>query len=157
MKNIKNLIFATLILISGAISLNCGDGSHKCELHYKGMSENQIEMIAKSLSSKLDLTEEQNKKLVQIKNEIIGNKKDIQPPNKEDFKTKLLQLIKKDKITANELDSVFSERQKQHAEHRMFMMKKLAEFHSILTAEQKEKLLKHVEEYKHKKKHKCDH
>jgi len=153
----KKFLTITILISVFFLLINCGHGSHKCDLHYKGMSEKQINKIAESISSKLDLTEEQNKKLTQIKNEIIEKKKDLQPPNREEFKNKLAELVKKEKITADELDNVFEEKHSLHREHQKFFMQKLAEFHSILTPEQKEKLANHVKEHKHEKKHKCDH
>ena len=158
MTKTKKYLIITALISAIVLLSNCGY-QHKCGMHYGGMSEKQINRIAEHLSSKLDLTEEQNKKLNQIKDEILENKKNIQPPKKEEFKNQLLDLIKKEKISADELEAVFSGRENQHKEHRKFMMKKLAEFHSILTPAQKEKLADHIKEYKHRdreREHKCD-
>ncbi|MDH5717419.1 MAG: Spy/CpxP family protein refolding chaperone [Spirochaetia bacterium] len=150
-------ILTAVLFITGAVFFigQCG-GHHKCDLHRPMLSAEQVTKIAENLSEHLNLDETQKQKLFKIRDEVIEKNKSFKPL-KENFKEKLLEALKKDKINEAEINKFFEDKEDKRKEHREFFISKLVEIYSILTPDQKGKLIEYLEKHEHKKKHKCEH
>lgn len=102
--------------------------------------ENRIETMAKKLSKELDLTDEQNNHLNTIKDEIIAKLSERRKHRSEMF-TVIREEIQKDAIDQKRLEKLFDERKQFREDMHRFLIKKAVEFHSMLTKEQRSKLV----------------
>lgn len=116
----------------------------------------RIEKMAKELS----LSEGQIEALKEIEKE-MGEKRSLMRQERKDhesIKIKIVDLIRKDSLSRDEVLSFMNELHSLKEEHRMemdsLMAERLARIHSVLTEEQREKLAKKIEEFEHKKKFK---
>ena len=116
----------------------------------------RIEKMAKDLA----LSEEQVLELKKIEEEMREKRAEMREKRKgnETIKEKMIELIKKDSLSREEVLDFMNELHSLKEEHRMGMdsltAERLAKMHSILTEEQREKLAKKIEEFEHKRKSK---
>lgn len=134
------VLVAILLFVSALIMGGC---SHRRYGHHWGgkYSEKKAEHIVKKLSRKLDLDEEQKANLEKIKDEILAKADELKLKGSmsaihDEFTSQLRQ----DTIDQEKINSMLAGKEANMKEMREFLVAKFAEFHSTLTAEQKEKL-----------------
>jgi len=106
--------------------------------------EKRADWIATRISKELDLNDTQKNTLNSIKSEILARKLDFRSMNAGAVQAILPQL-KSDTLDQAKINSAFQDREAKAKETREFLVAKFAEFHRILTPEQKAKLAEKVE------------
>jgi len=112
-----------------------------------GPPEKRAEMIVEKISDKLDLTDEQVSKLNKIKDDILVKGK-VFKKMRTDMHAEAIVQIKSDKVDQIKLNQMLAQREVKMRELRPFIVKKFAEFHSMLTPEQRNKLVEKLEYFK---------
>lgn len=108
-----------------------------------------VGMIIGRISEKLDLNQAQNQQLEKIRDD-IRQKMDSKKQNREsDFET-FANEFRNNSIDRNKLIEIAEKREKDREEMRNFMMDKLIEFHSMLTSEQRSKVIEVMKDMKDK-------
>jgi Spy/CpxP family protein refolding chaperone len=107
-------------------------------------AEKRLDFITYAISAELDLTDDQKGELDRIAQDLKVYHESIHP-DKEEAKSELLNVLSKDRVTAEELIQIF-DRHKTVLEGKVDLMAaKLADFHAILTPEQRTALIDHME------------
>jgi protein CpxP len=136
-------LFIILVVIS-VVAAGC------CHRFYRNhcmpSHKKAAQWIIKKLSKNLDLNEEQKKELNRIKDEISAKHQQLKSDHQEILNAVLLQ-IKNDKVDEAALNEIFDSKEEKIKEMRSFLIAKLAEFHSILTPAQRDKLAQHIKKY----------
>ena len=138
-----NIIWKIIPLaLVGLMFANCGR-RHCGWGHGGGFSEKKADWMVKKVSSKLDLTDAQKAKLVDVKDYFM-----VQKPRMKARKESMFQLFKKE-IEKNRLDEValnvaFDEMQKEMTVMRKGLITRVAAFHSTLDEKQKKEIVEHM-------------
>lgn len=106
---------------------------------FRAPIEKKVAWIAEKVENYLDLTDEQRKTSTKIKNEIVAKVKEMKK-HKLEMADYALAQIKKEKLNEDEINQKLDEKEPHRKEMRRFFVKKIVEFHAILTPEQKVKL-----------------
>jgi Spy/CpxP family protein refolding chaperone len=118
---------------------------------HHGSPEKRVEFMINRLKAELDLSEEQVTLLKDIHNDIRAKMEENRPQREEH-----LELLK-DQILADSLDideigrymdAQQEKQQEKHREMRDYVLRQVKRFHDTLTAEQKQKLVSLLEEFK---------
>jgi Spy/CpxP family protein refolding chaperone len=144
---IKSSIIILLILTGSLIIAGCG--RHR---FHRASPEKKAEWVVKKITKELDLDEQQQTKLNQIKTELLDKHKDFKGMHGELF-SELRDQISSSQIDQDKLNTLFMEKEDQFREMHTFAISKFAEFHSMLTPEQRNKLVEHMDKFKEK----CTH
>ncbi|MEM7181310.1 MAG: Spy/CpxP family protein refolding chaperone [Spirochaetota bacterium] len=112
--------------------------------------EERVEWVTSKLSSKLDLDDEQKKALDKIKLDIIGKKDEI-GLNRGKAMEEVIAEIKKDTFDKERVNTIFTSNQEKRDKMRRFFIDKMAEFHTVLRPEQREKLASLMQKFSHKR------
>lgn len=158
----KSIVFSAVLLIILAL-FGCercnkekGFGEKHPHFHpgFGEEGEHRIEKLAKDL----DLSEEQVDSLMKIHREIIEKHKEImreEEQGKMDIKQRIIALIRKDSLKEEEILSFLKDLEEIKGSHRdqldNFIAKRLVRVHSILTKEQREKMVEKLEKFNPKK------
>ncbi len=108
------------------------------------------------MAKKLDLSAEQVEALKEMEKEIMEKQFEMRRDKKhKDFvKEKIVEMIKKDSLSKEEITGLMEELHSMGEEFRKetdsFVAERLVKMHSILTKEQREKLAKKLEEFEPK-------
>jgi periplasmic protein CpxP/Spy len=105
--------------------------------------EGVVDRITEKLKSKLDLNAAQQEQLEGIKQE-LKNKMAEMKKNHASKKEEFLSLLLSDTIDQAKLKTMVSERRARMDEFSSVMIDKLVKFHSTLSHEQKERLVKYL-------------
>ena len=105
----------------------------------------------KKIAKELKLNKQQKVELDRIKDEIMVKKAEFKV-NHDEIKNAVLSQVKSDSIDQAALNGLFGDKELEFKEMRAFLINKCAEFHSILTPEQRLKLADKMEKF-HSKKH----
>jgi Spy/CpxP family protein refolding chaperone len=124
-------------------------GCRYSAMHNSHSPEKKAEMIVDHISDELDLSKSQEEKLNKIKDEVLAKHKEKKSKHGDLFNT-IQAEIKKEKIDEKILVGKLNEMGKDREEMHLFMVSKFAEFHSILSKEQRETLVKKMDEFKEK-------
>lgn len=143
MNSFKSMIIGVVVLVSLAMFANC----KKSWDH-----EKMVNHMVKHVSKKLDLDDSQKKQLDQIKEEFLAKQKGFKQEREEMHKAMIAE-VKKDSIDKAKVKEISSKMDKQRNEVRDMMLDKLVDFHKTLNPEQKEKLVKLMEEFKERHSH----
>lgn len=149
MFNKPTIVIAVVValLVGMLLIVNCHRRMGHCFFH--ASSERRAEFIVKKISKELDLNDQQQTRLEQIKDEII-TKKDEFKGVREDLFNAILTQIKSEKVDQDVLNQLFESKETQMKEMRGFMLTKLAEFHQMLEPEQKLRLAEKMEKFHNK-------
>ena len=139
---IKSSIIILLLLIGILIIAGCA--RHR---FHKASPEKKVEMIVKKITKELDLDEQQQTKLNQIKTELLDKHKAFHETRSE-FVDEIRSQISSSQIDQDKLNAMFTEKEDQFKEMRTFAISKFAEFHAVLTPEQRSKLVEHMDKFK---------
>ena len=126
------------ILISG-VGLFSG-----CRRHSHG---HKAEFMVDYISEALDLNENQQAQLDQIKDELMAKAKGMHA-DKESLHEELVTQLRSEEIDQVRVKAVIAEHREKMDEIIDLVVIHLAEFHKTLTAEQKEKLIAKIETFK---------
>ena len=114
------------------------------------------------MAKDLALSEEQVLELKKIEEEMREKRSLMRQERKdqESIKKKMLDLIRKDSLSREEVLSFMNELHSLKEEHRMRMdsltAERLAKMHSVLSEEQREKLAQKIEEFEPKRRFKSE-
>ncbi|MFH1197570.1 MAG: Spy/CpxP family protein refolding chaperone [bacterium] len=133
----RSKLFLTASVIAVILFSSFGCSRHRCSHFSMDTREKMIEFAMEKISDELQLTEEQQTRLNQIKDEIVTKHKPMQTKMEDAFDF-LQSEIKKDRIDEtllkNKMEDIHAGKEEMHS----FMLSKFVEFHTLLTKEQKE-------------------
>ena len=112
--------------------------------------EQRAQHLVKHISDELKLDENQQKQLERIKDEFMTKRSEMGKMREEIFE-EMLSLMKDAQVDQKSTDSVVEKNQNRTNELIQFFFSKFAEFHAILTPEQREKVIALMEKHKQKK------
>lgn len=138
---------AIMLLTGGLIMSGCG--SHHGKWRGCGSHAKKAEWLVKKITKELKLDASQQTKLETIKTELLAKKEQFKP-NHQALHDSLKTQILSDKIDESTLSATFDDMRSKHMEMKSVLISKFAEFHAILTPEQRQLLVKKLE-----KMHKC--
>jgi periplasmic protein CpxP/Spy len=110
--------------------------------HYPS-PERMVDRAVEKLKSKLDLNVAQREQFDGIKEELKKKMAEMRK-NHTSKKEEFLSLLQSDTIDQTRLKTMVNERKTEMDEFTFFMIDKLVKFHSTLSAEQKERLVKYL-------------
>lgn len=129
------IIASALLLVLGVIA--CGRMGH---LRFMRAShEEKARMIVERVSSELQLREDQKQFLTTLKDDIISRVKQHAPQRRQ-IADQVLDMIKSERLDQDKLNRLFEQAHARRTEMRRFLIGKAAEFHAILTPQQREQL-----------------
>jgi periplasmic protein CpxP/Spy len=134
----------TVILVTGAVVMAGCFKKHACNFHKA--HDKMADWMVKHISSELDLSKDQKKELTRIKDEILAKHKELEPVHQEIHEA-FIEQMKKDRVDQAQLSRLFEDKVPVIEETMSFFVEKYAEFHDILTPEQREKLIKKMDEF----------
>jgi periplasmic protein CpxP/Spy len=105
--------------------------------------EGMVDRITEKLKSKLDLNVAQQEQLDGIKQEVTKKMADMKK-NHASKKEEFLTMLQSDAIDQTRLKAMVNERKTKMDEFSSLMIDKLVKFHSTLSPEQKERLVKYI-------------
>jgi Spy/CpxP family protein refolding chaperone len=135
------MIAAVIVTVAGFTS--CAGG-------YKNMHNNELqEFILFKLTRELDLTDTQIESIKEITAQVKVKAEELHG-DKEEMHAKIKELIMSNYVSEAEILGLMKSHTAQHEEMKIFIAKKIAEVHALLTPEQRIKLVhlleKHVKE-----------
>ncbi len=107
--------------------------------------EKKVNWIVDKMVDDLDLSDNQEAKLEQIKKEVIAKIKETKGKRKAVF-NELISQIKSDRIDQEKIYEMFEEAHTKNANNRKYFIAKASEFHSILSAKQRMELVNKMQE-----------
>ena len=143
------VIAVLVLLVIAKIFSGCHRHSHFCKVHHS--HDKKVKWVMKKIAKELKLNEQQKVELERIKDEIMVKKAEFKV-NHDEIKNAVLSQVKSDSIDQAALNGLFGDKELEFKEMRAFLINKCAEFHSILTPEQRLKLADKMEKF-HSKKH----
>lgn len=105
--------------------------------------EGMVDRVTEKLKSKLDLNAAQQEQLDGIKEELTKKMAEMKK-NHASKKEEFLSLLQSDTIDQARLKTMVNERKARMDEFSSLMIDKLVKFHSTLSPEQKERLVKYL-------------
>lgn len=105
--------------------------------------------IIEMLTEDLNLSENQKAQVERLKGE-VKEKMESNKPHMESGLEELAVEFKKDQLDKNKLKELSNKREQNKEDMKEFMMEKLSEFHSILTPDQRSKVVDNMKNMKDK-------
>lgn len=139
--------------VSGLTFLVLGLLAGGCR-HYRS-PEKRAEFVAKKITSELDLNDSQKKELYRIKDEILSKRKELKLQGPR-IPSEVLAEFRQPTLDEKKINKSFELEMNKMSEMRTFMTKKAVEFHTILTPEQRNKLVDLITEFQQKHHHHDD-
>jgi protein CpxP len=144
----KNILLGTamagLVLAGGALLTGCGHHG-PCGWGHQS-PEKKAQWMVNRISQELDLTEAQKTKLNSIKDELLKKKAEFKADHRS-LAAELKAQILSDKLDQDKINQLFVSRQAKHEEMRKFFIVQFAEFHAMLTPQQRAKLAEKLEKF----------
>jgi Spy/CpxP family protein refolding chaperone len=131
------IVMAVLAVMLGAMALVLPG----CMRHDPGK---RAECAVSRISSKLDLSKEQEKVLVGIKDELMAKRGEFKPVRTALF-DEIVRQTRSDKVDAGEINKRLDALEAKIREMRPILVSRFAEFHATLTPEQRAKLANEME------------
>jgi Spy/CpxP family protein refolding chaperone len=119
---------------------------------YHRTPEQRAEYLVKRMSTELSLTDVQKAQLEKIKNEFLARRAEM-PKLREETVKEANELMRSAEIDKTRLNALTEKNQTQMNDMISFVTAKFTEIHDMLTPDQREKLVKHVEEHMRNKHH----
>ncbi|MBC8182601.1 Spy/CpxP family protein refolding chaperone [candidate division KSB1 bacterium] len=138
-----------VLLVIAKIFSGCHHPPHFCKSH--SSHEKKANWMMKKIAKELKLNEQQKVELEQIKDEILAKKAEFKI-NHQEIKNAVLSQVKSDTVDQAALNGLFEDKELEFKEMRAFLVDKFAEFHNILTPEQRLSLAEKMEKF-HSKRH----
>ncbi len=117
---------------------------------YHHTPEQRAEYLVKRMSAELSLNEVQKAQLEKIKNEFLAKRAEM-PKLREETVKEANELMRSAEIDKTRLNALTEKNQAQANDMISFITAKFTEIHDMLTPEQREKLVKHIEEHMQKR------
>ncbi len=114
--------------------------------------EKRINWMVSRLTNKLDLNENQQNGLENIKKEVTARFAEIKTFH-ERVPQEIISQIEAGTVDETRLNAFFDEENVKIVETRKFLIQKFSQFHSTLTAEQKKKLEEEIRKFFERRKH----
>ncbi len=108
--------------------------------------EERVEFLKSRISEKLELTDAQKVVLNRIGDEILAEHDQLEGTH-EAFKTSFMETLKKDSVTPEELKELFETKKPVIDDLMQMAAEHIAEFHAILTPEQRTTLIAEIESH----------
>lgn len=146
----KTVIFITFGLVLGIFFLS---GFWGCQRAAANGGENgafprhKVDWVKKELTDKLELTDIQVAELDRIIETVKARHADLHAAY-PDFRTEFFDELRKDQLTAEEIRQLFKSRRPAFEEMMTAISEGIADFHAVLTPEQREKLVAEMEAHK---------
>ena len=128
-----------IALIGLALAGGPGGGWHRTP-------EEKVEYIKSKIVEKLELDDSQKLALNRIGDEIIAEHQKMEDTH-QTFKANLMDTLKKENLTAEDLKTLFDAKKPVIDDLMQLAAEHIAEFHSILTPEQREILIAEIESH----------
>lgn len=132
-----------LFLVSGAAFFVDGCRSRQVHGDY---SEKHADRIVEIVSDRLDLTQTQKATLENIKRDLLA-KRDQMKALHAGLVNEFVEQIKNENFDKEKLNQSLGQREASFKEIRAFVVTKAAEFHAVLTPEQRVKLAESLSKY----------
>lgn len=129
------IVAAIILLLIAAFIAGCS--KHR---FHSATPEKKAEWVVQKISNELDLESAQLAKLEEIKADILVMHREF-GNLKTDIWNEVFSQIQSDAVDQQKLNTLFSDKENQFKEMRIFMVAKFAEFHDILTVEQRSQLV----------------
>lgn len=146
----KTVFFITFGLVLGAFLLAGFWGCQRAAAHGDGndaFSRHKVDWVKKELTDKLELTETQEAELDRIIETVKAEHADLHAAY-PDFRSAFFDELRKDQLTAGEIRELFESRRPAFEEMMTVILEGIADFHAVLTPEQREKLVAEMEAHK---------
>lgn len=108
--------------------------------------EKKVNYIKEKITEKLDLSEDQISTLDRIGNEMMAKREQMQT-EREAFRSQFMDELRKESVDPAALKSLFQSKLPVIEDFMSMAAENIAEFHSILTPEQREKLVSEIESH----------
>ena len=108
--------------------------------------EEKVAYVKSKIVEKLDLDDSQKLALNRIGDEIIAEHQQMKDTH-QSFKTGFVDTLKKENVTADDLKTLFDTKKPVIDDMMQLAAEHIAEFHSILTPEQREILIAEIESH----------
>ena len=119
---------------------------------YHHTPQQRAEYVVKRMSEELGLSDVQKAQLEKIKNEFLARREEL-PKLREETVKEANALMRSTEIDKARLDALVAKSQTQANDMISFVTAKFTEIHDMLTPEQREKLVKQIEEHMHHEYH----
>ncbi len=121
-------------------------GAHPFGLSGYWTPEKKVEFIKERIAEKLDLTEDQKSTLDRIGSEMVAKREQMQA-ERQAFRSQFMDEIQKEHVDADALKSLFESKLPVIQDLMSMAAENIAEFHSILTPEQRATLIAEIESH----------
>lgn len=108
--------------------------------------EERADRIVKFIDNKLDLTEDQKKVLNKVKIDILAKKDEVKAL-RDEIRSEVKKQLLSDEIDTKYVKKHIQSKQAKIESLKFFMVDKFAEFHKVLTPEQKKELVEKLEKH----------
>lgn len=126
-------------LIGLAVAAGPGVGWHRSP-------EEKVAHIKAKITDKLELDEAQKATLDRIAEEIVAGHQQVSG-DREAFKARLIETLGKDSVSPEEIQALFESKRPVIEEMMQLASEHIAEFHSILTPEQRAAFIAEIESH----------
>jgi protein CpxP len=140
----KALTIAAFIAMGGLLVALTGCRGHG---PHRGSPEKKAEFVINRLKAELDLSEQQVELLNDIHKDIRSKFEENRPQREEHFELLKSQILS-DRLDTEKIKQYMNAQQNKHREMRDYIIQQIKRFHDTLTAEQKQKLVSLLEEFK---------
>lgn len=129
-----------VLLIVAAILHHKGNYAFMYCMHHKMGPIKRSDFIMKRISKKLNLSESQKLKLIEIRNSVMSKHDSLCPEHGKMFES-VLSEIEKETLDREKLNNMFQEKIEKVKQMHPVVLCELAELHAMLSPEQKRKLV----------------
>lgn len=145
----KTVIFITVGLVLGIFLLSGFWGCQRASAHGDengAFPRHKVDWVKKELTGKLELTDIQVAELDRIIETVKAKHADLHAAY-PDLRSALFDELRKDQLTAEEVRQLFESRRPALEEMLTVISEGIADFHAVLSPEQREKLVAEMESH----------
>ncbi len=139
----KIVIIASVVMVA-LIGLAVAGGAH---WHGPKSAEDRVDFIKSKITRKLDLDESQTAVLDRIAQDVLAEHDEMQI-RRDAFRERFFDLMQQDNVTSEELTRLFEEKKPDMDRLMALAATHIAEFHSILTPQQRTTLVTELENHR---------
>ncbi|MBP7736281.1 MAG: Spy/CpxP family protein refolding chaperone [Spirochaetes bacterium] len=142
MKKAAIITLAVVLTLGSVVGIGYAFGRRFCAM----TPAQRADKIASRIARELDLTAEQKTKLDAMKAEVVDRVTRLHE-DRAKIHGEVLALVKSDNVTAKDIEKILEEREAKWQEMKPFVADTLADFHRMLTPEQRNKLAEKMESF----------
>lgn len=139
----KKVVITVSIVIVGLVGLALAGGSH---LYGPKSPAQRIDYVKSKLADVLDLTEMQKVAVDRMAEDILAEHGRV-ATRRGEFKARILDVLNQERVSPEDFTSLFEEKKPDIDRIMQLAAEHLAEFHSILTPEQRALLITEMENH----------